>query len=733
MIMKSLMILIALAVSGITAMAQPVGHWLDDENGLPAFSYDGKLPYSSVLTDGRPVNLGDSPWFLLGNYRATVFVHVNGEYELISGERSWARMNQGKRVDSGENSATLKVGKKIYNLAGAGSLAEDPAVCKRIFGCGYAQWTFNVDGLEIVRTMRINPSTEINSGDAAVLITLEVKNLRPGARKAHYEETVLANYVQTQFQRGGNKVQFERTLTTAPGIAVADFNAISDDPFNLPEREDRSEIDAHAPSLYLCADNADASEEGILSACADMVLKSGKTETAESVIGWMFDASSEAILAAASRAKVGCNADWKSVLPSFPDESDKEFARELVWHAYTLEAMATYSEYYNETKIPQGTVYDYYWGQHASARDNFQHGLAPIYYNPDLAASILRYMCARVTPWGEIRLIEYGNGNSDNSFYNTSDQQLFFFMMLSEYLRVTGDMKLLDTQVRYYPKTGDATILDVVESCFNYLRNFVGNGSHGLVKLLNSDWNDNVFVLNEVIYNHVIGSGESHMNSAMVLAIFPELIRVLREYDGVQAVKAQRLADGLSFYYEAQYEAFMKDLGDRNFSRRMYFDGKPIGEDDMWLEPQGYLLQCERFPVERKTVLLEEMKKRVYDGEKIGARQQEDPKGSGPGLEPGSRENGGVWWALNGPVITGVATFDKAEAERLLKMMSMINFSKQFPEYWSSWWSSADNFESSLMGPQEGLPDQSYDYWEIPIYCAHPHAWILYCYYKLQE
>ena len=718
---------------GWEAIAQPIGHWLDDENGLPAFSYDGKLPYSVVLSDGSKANLGDSPWFLLGNYRATVFVHVNGEYELITGERAWARMNQGTRINSGENSAVITIGKKTYHLAGAGSLAEDPSICRRIFGCGYAQWIFNIDGLEIVRSMRINPSLEINTGDAAVLITLEVKNKCSATRKVHYEESILANYVQTRFQRGGNKVDFERNVSVLQGMAVADFTASSDNPLNIPERDVRSNVDAYAPSLYLYGDDIRVSEEGTLTAKSDFVLKPGSTAMVESVAGWMMDASYDRILATANRVKAGDNADWKSVLPSFPEESDKELARELVWHAYTLEAMATYSEYYGETKIPQGTIYDYYWGQHASARDNLQHGLATIYYNPSLAASILRYMSARVTPWGEVRLIEHGNGTADHSFYVTSDQQLFFFQMLSEYLRVTGDLALLDTKVQYYPKVGDATILDIVESCFDYLHNFIGNGSHGLVKLLNSDWNDNIYILNEVIYNYVIGTGESHMNSSMVLAVFPEFIRSLRSYTGEQSSKAQRLADGMSIYHDAQYAAFMQDLGNSSFSRRMYFDGNSIGHDNMWLEPQGYLLQCETFPIERKKTLLDEMKKRVYDGEKIGARQQEAPKSSGPGLEPGSRENGGIWWALNGPVISGVATFDKEEAMRLLKMLSMTNFSKQYPEFWTSWWSAADNFESSLMGPQTGLPDQSYDFWEIPVYCAHPHAWILYCYYKLHE
>ena len=47
-------------------------------------------------------------------------------------------------------------------------------------------------------------------------------------------------------------------------------------------------------------------------------------------------------------------------------------------------------------------------------------------------------------------------------------------------------------------------------------------------------------------------------------------------------------------------------------------------------------------------------------------------------------------------------------------------------------WIEADDLESSLI-PAEGLPDQTWTYWEVPVYCAHPHAWPLYCYYKLQE
>jgi cellobiose phosphorylase len=83
-------------------------------------------------------------------------------------------------------------------------------------------------------------------------------------------------------------------------------------------------------------------------------------------------------------------------------------------------------------------------------------------------------------------------------------------------------------------------------------------------------------------------------------------------------------------------------------------------------------------------------------------------------------------------VILGLAGFDREEAWKRLKNMTLANMSKQFPDYWSSYWSASDNQESSLI-PEEGLPDQSYDYSNIPVICAHPHAWILYCYYYLKD
>ncbi len=724
--MKYLFGLAALFVCAI-AGAQELGHWIEDSNHLPAFSYDAPLPYTC---EDAQVKIDSNPWWILGNYRITVFAHADGEYEIISGERAWARLNMGEDRLSGANDAVLTIGRKTYDLVGKGSLAENPQICTRVFGCGYATYTYRIGDVILERTMRVSPSMSYDGGDAAVVISYNVKNNGKNTVKLTYRESVLANYAQivsspARFVKSGIHVTGE--------TAVVDFEGTVENPLDKPAPEQISQVDAYAPSMYLHGKGIAVSDSGEMSVQQTVSIKAGASHHSDAVVGFMFNASDSEIVSVCERNLESTPDQWLKVLPSFPDEKDRTLAQEMIWHAYTLEAMATYSSYYKETKIPQGTAYDYMWGQHASARDNYQHGLAPIYYNPELARSILRYMAGRTTPWGEIELVEYGYGHADRMYYSTSDQQLFFFQMLAEYLRVTSDYSFLDTEIKFYPGTTPGTMLDVAEQCFDYLRNIVGVGGHGLVKLLNSDWNDCIFVMNKVYYNGVYTSAESHMNTTMALTILPNLVQSLDKYSGPQSAKAQILSSGIKVYRNNLMTSFLKDLGDATFSKRMYFDGKSIGHDQMWLEPQGYLLQVEDFPLERRKTLYSEMQERLYRGEKIGARQQEKPITTVPSMEPGSRENGGVWYSLNGPAICGVATFDKEEALRLVKQMSFRNNAKSFPEFWTSYYSSADNIESSLMGPIEGLADQSGDWYLSPVFCAHPHAWLLYCYYKANE
>jgi cellobiose phosphorylase len=754
-------------INELKEKSNDIGNWMKDNNELPCFKYTGKVPYLAYLPDGRKVKLPEDPWFLLGNYQLTLFTHVSGEYELITGQRSWGRVNQGAKPNSGENRSVLEMFengsiKESIPLTGMNSLAADPSRCSRIFGCGFAEYSYTIgNGLTVTRNLSVKPSFSPSDGTSAFLLTVTICNGSESEKDFVYTEGVTANYREIQYQYQSiesNKVQYANTAfyDMENNLVGVKINGTAKDPLLFTTRESMSKYEGFPPSLFLQSVTGD----GVLSDSNNEIaakytysLQPGEKAQFSMIIGYCFDNDDGSAIPDIKNQLVpaGCKVslegtsvsvyarEWRKVLPAFDNEEDDKLRQEMIWHAYNLEAMSTYSEYYKETKIPQGTIYDYDWGAHASARDNFQHALPLVYYNPQHAKSVLRYMLKRTTPFGEIRLVEIGNGYAGNERYFTSDQQLFFFLLLSEYLRVTKDYVFLTEEVEHFPVTGGvkATVLKFVEKCFVFLRDEIGTGAHGLVRLLNSDWNDAVYYIVKVPYNTVLFTGESHMNSAMAISILQNLIPELRNagkklHNKSFSNEVELISTSMSLYRFSILDAFIKDMGNRTFPRRMYFNGKAYGDDNMFLEPQGYTLLIDEFSDEKKRVLYNEMLNRIYSGEKLGAREQQVPEFEDEHFDKGSRENGGFWWALNGPVIMGVSQFDKAEAMHLLRNMTFDNYSKAFPSYWSSYWSAADNIESSLI-PEEGLPDQSEAYANIPVFCAHPHAWILYCYYMIKS
>ena len=761
--MKNYLIMLFLVVMGFEpsiANAQ-IGTWQLDEHSLPVFNYVGDLPFSAVDREGNPASLPNDPWFMLGNYRINLFTHVSGNYQIITGQRAWARVNMGEVKNTGSNKTriTIENTNEVFDLTGLESLSASSQTSVRNFGCGYAAYTYQIGDIICSRTISVKPSEAVNQGIPAFSISVGFENKSNERKRLVFEEIIDVNYLDIRDQRVNPahralKYTYSEHDESVERFRMVNIDAHSDDPLHYVGRDEMALLDMYPPSVFL----AIASGKGKVMAAKNKTgvelngkvlveLEPGESKTIQLVAGINHDRSFNQAKLDVEALTLDTSVDsnknfslqWKKVLPLFENEKDAVMRREMIWNAYVLETMAQYSEYYNETKIPQGTIYDYYWGQHASARDNFQHALPLVYYNPQLAKSVLRYMMQRTTPLGEIRLIEVGNAYSNNYSYFTSDQQLYFFNLLGEYLRVTGDYQFLNEKVRYFPSRNmpEVTVLELVGQCFRFLRDEIGTGRNGLVRLMNSDWNDAVFYIVDAPYNKALFSGESHMNSAMAVTILDNLVPQLKAYAASsshanQAALCNKLASSMELFRNRVFTAFMNDLGDRRFSRRMYFYGKTYGTDNMFLEPQGFMLQMTDLEEKRKRELYNEMVKRVYAGEKLGARQQEDPEFEDAEFDKGSRENGGFWWALNGPVVLGLATFDKEEAMKRLRMMTFDNYARQFPDFWTSYWSASDNIESSLI-PMEGLPDQSWTYWEIPVYCAHPHAWPLYCYFKLSE
>ena len=733
------------------------GKW-NFENEMPRFTYTGKLPYTEKLPNGKKVNLPEDPFFLLGNPQISIFAHVGGEMEIITGRRSWGRMNFGTPGHQFFDKAELELGGRNHVLTGTDGVYADPEMSEREFGCGYARYICRIGGLMISRTWSVAPAKDVKGGAAAAIATIEIQNEAEEPAEGIFKECIGAHYREIQYQNAPEdtlpvcfsyKPYEDKDAVTAGYI----ISGTCSDPLLAPAPEDMSKYEAYPPYPVVRVTEGganvsaycDDTDGEVIEISKDFSLKKG-----ESIIirfkyailhGRDFseiDELAEELTEKLHTGESDHEAAWREYLPSFDDETDTALRRELIWHAYCLEAMANYSEFYDETKIPQGTCYDYLWGKHASARDNFQHALPLAYFRPQMCKSVLRYMMMRTTAFGEIRLIESGVGYADHEGYFTSDQQLFFFLLLEEYLRITGDYGFLDEKICPYPVRDqhEMTVLQMVKACFVFLRDTIGVGKHGIVRLFNSDWNDTIYYIEKVPYHTVFLKGESHMNSAMAVSILDRLIPQIGTYaekhSCAQTDLANHLRESMKQYRKTVYDAFMKDLGERTFPRRMYFNDTPYGEENMFLEPMGYTLWMQDFPVERKKMLYAEMKKRLYENEILGAREQEAPQFESESYDKGSRENGGFWWALNGPVIMGLASFDMEEANRKARQMTMQHLEEAVPQYWTSYWSAADNVESSLI-PENGLPDQSENYADQPVYCAHPHAWILYLYYYLHD
>lgn len=756
-----------------------IGFWGWDGCGLPVYHYTGDYPAMALDRAGRDSSQPQDPCFILGNYRMTLFAHVSGSYELISGERGWARLNHCGR-NTGFNRTTLCIAdaempKKAASCELTGAPFAQSCVTNEVFGAGFARYSYSCPmGLEVVRELDVQPSERLHQGNASFLLTFTLKNTGKRPLTVELKEMLLANYrmMSSQEEQEGSdlqRMQYENTFQAdgTEGLVTADISCRPAKLLVLPEDDKQSfQFDCFPPTLFLQVvkkedwksragweKNADAcgdSRGELLFGEAKTVLAGGEEKTLQMAVGFCFDKDQESIQAQIrdmldkaehaegsledQAVRQGAYAqNWKRVLPEFEKEQDEMLRQEMIWNAYTLEAMATYNRYFQETYIPQGSVYAYHLGQNASNRDHLQHLLPMIYCNPALAKSCIRFAVKHTLENGEIKRQDIGYGYCDPGIYMESDAQIYMFMAVGEYLRLTGDYELLDEEISYYPVEHGKkdTVLGALIRHFIYLRDTVGRGRHGLVKMLNSDWSDSFFhPYSPNIYSLV---AESHMNTTMVLAVLPALIEGLKAYSaGKKEQPAAELIDGLVRYRAAVYESLMKDMEGRSFAPRCYigFDDDPalrFGEKTLCLEPQIFLLQMEDFPKERKEILWKEILDKNLSMEKNGARTREIPLWD----KGGHGEDGGIWFSHQGGLIAGLATFNMQAAWELLRKLTFHRFAEEYPDYWLGHWTFADSLESTL-SDREGL----YHFWTegaFQPFCAHAHAWMLYCYYKLKE
>lgn len=669
------------------AAATPFGGWANDARGLPIYRFTADVPVVTKTPAGETYGLEPDPYFLLGNDGLSLFTFASGLHLLLSGERGWVRINS-PVADGEPNGAELTVRRrgssKTHKLLGKGGVCASARATTREFGCGYARYRMAPDAkLAVERTLSLAPSTSDKRGEAAFVVTVRLVNNDAVPVELDYRETVVSHSL-VKLNRapvgGQAPVRFVNTAAVLPGGrgVVCDTRPTTEDPLVLTTPEAPNRYNLYPPSLALIAAGRGASplsfahkplaDGGVeLSVQAKVRLAPGQSQDIVFVTGLKSQGVAVDGLVQFARSLPSpadgayFRGEWAQALKTFAEISDPRLRDELTWDGHALLAMATYSAYHGETFIPQGMTYDYHLDLTAAPRDHLQHAMAAAYFAPALAKSSIRYTLCKMTYQGEIKYTDFGNGETSNSAWNTSDQQLYLFQALGEYLRITRDWSVLEDKTAYLPKEANfrGSTLEKLERAFTYLRDEVGTGPHGLIRLMNSDWSDMVYVDTPVV--RYFGSAESQMNTGMAMAVMPNLIEQLTAYGkargGETATRVERLTRGLQLYLDRVTAAMMRDMEGRTFAKRVYLDAKtPMGDDTMHLEPQSFMLQAPAYPVERKKILWREMQSRLLDGEALGPRQREKPVVGG-GMDPGVSENGGFWYALAGQTVIGVATW----------------------------------------------------------------------------
>lgn len=726
--------------------AEHYGAWKADAVELPVFHFEHSLPCRDVDASGKPAAYPDDPFFLLGNDAFNCFIRASGRTTLLSGTHGWARLNAGEQPNAGVNAATLQAGDQRHELIGF-----DAAVAERAFGIGFARFAYNpLDGIEIERVLACPPGP--CDGEAGGFLTrIILRNSDDAARAFTYVESVGLCYCLNTQQRKPQEqrpVRYPVAVETGEDHAQVRFAVLADNPVHLDMASVSSPYHTDPPvvSLRLLCGGAKVLVIPVDDTHVQVGIEiSSSLEPGESLMlawwtGFRHSGERDAALPKVSEFTSGIpfrNA-WRERIPAFAEESDPDLRRELQWHVGCLEAMTQRSGAYGEVFIPQGCSYDYDLGVVASARDLLQHGLAALVYRPALAKSILRHCMKKMTPTGEVRLIEEGGAATSHWFFFTSDQQLYFFYLMAEYLRYTGDASILSEAVEYYPP-GMGSIADGLtrlEQALGFIVHEVKTGENGLLRLLCSDWNDCVyFFLKDKAYPDIYQGAESTLNAAMAVFVGESLADALESIETADMTRRHRqrlLIQALRQLAVGQRTALERVWEGRDFLPRVLLPGGVVwGGDDLFLEPQVFTLLDKAMPLEAKQALWQEIRSRVVEAEPLAARQREAPPDFDH-YKSGNRENGGMWYALNGPLIVALADFAESDARNLLTRMTLAHHASTFPDQWPGIWSSSDNLESGLR-TTAGMPDPESIWSNMPIYCAHPHAWTLYAWERLKS
>jgi hypothetical protein len=428
---------------------------------------------------------------------------------------------------------------------------------------------------------------------------------------------------------------------------------------------------------------------------------------------------------------------WKRHGLRFTVPEEPWVEREVTWNHYYLRSGFTYDNFFQQHIVSQASIYQYVMGFQGAARDPLQHALPFLFSDPALVKEVLRYTLSEVRPDGSIPYGIVGHGmpmptTSDNS----SDMPMWLIWAVSEYVLATRDARFFDSQVTtFYGKSaGQDSVRNLLARCYRHLTEDVGTGEHGLMRMLQDDWNDalvNAWAT-QTESKEVVEKGESVLNSAMAAYVFDHYARLLT-YSGANdslISPIRQKAEGHRRAVRAQW------TGD--WFRRAWLGSTDgwLGEKCIWIEPQPWAIIGGSANEEQTRTLIRNIDQKLRRVSPIGAIQlSEGPDQVQRGAwksEPGTQVAGGVWPSLNQTLIWALAGTDGAMAWDEWKKNSFARHAEVYPETWYGTWSGPDVLNSVLSKhPGATTGGAPFGWTDFPVLNMHTHACPLFALSKL--
>jgi len=428
---------------------------------------------------------------------------------------------------------------------------------------------------------------------------------------------------------------------------------------------------------------------------------------------------------------------WKAHGLRFSTPEEAWVEREVTWNHYYLRSGFTYDDYFTSHIVSQAQIYQYVMGFQGAARDPLQHSMPFIFSDPELAKEVLRYTLSEVRPDGSIPYGVVGHGmpmptSSDNS----SDMPMWLIWAASEYVLATRDLKFLgwDVPTRFGDSPGRESVRNLLARCYRRLTSDVKTGEHGLMRMLQDDWNDALVNAWSTLAENkeVVEKGESVLNSAMAAYVFDYYARMLTYSGAPEDVTSaiRRTAD--------QHSKAVAEQWTGRWFRRAWLGPAEgwLGEKCMWIEPQPWALISGITNPDQTRTLVDSIDRELRKPSPIGAIQltagpDQVQKGTWH-MEPGTSVNGGVWPSLNQTLIWALARIDGAMAWDEWKKNSFARHAELYPEIWYGTWSGPDVLNSALsQQPGKTTGGQPFGWTDFPVLNMHSHACPLYALTKL--